>query len=38
MLAFLQNTTEWYQQMRAMPQTKLIGLMKLGARMAKFVK
>ncbi len=38
MLNFMESTTEWYQQMRAMPQSKLVSLMKLGARIAKFVK
>jgi DNA-binding transcriptional regulator GbsR (MarR family) len=38
MLNFLESTTDWYQQMRRMPQSKLASLMKLGARIARFVK
>lgn len=38
MLNFVEQTTDWYQQMRSMPQSKLVSLMKLGARIAKFVK
>jgi DNA-binding transcriptional regulator GbsR (MarR family) len=38
MLNFVESTTQWYEQMRAVPQPKLIGLMKLGARIARFVK
>ena len=32
-----QHLTDWYSQVRAMPQGTLVKLMKLGAKVAKFV-
>ncbi|MEL7449424.1 MAG: MarR family transcriptional regulator [Pseudomonadota bacterium] len=37
MLGFLERTSDWYDQMRSVPATKLKKLMKLGRRVAKFV-
>ena len=34
---FVTNLTGWYGQVKTMPQGTLIKLMKLGARIAKFV-
>jgi DNA-binding transcriptional regulator GbsR (MarR family) len=37
MLGFLENLTTWYEQVRRLPRPTLIALMKMGAKVAKFV-
>ncbi len=37
MLEFMETMSGWYEQMRKVPKPTLIKLMKLGARVAKFV-
>jgi DNA-binding transcriptional regulator GbsR (MarR family) len=37
MLGFLETLTNWYQQMRAVPKPTLVALMKMGAKVARFV-
>jgi DNA-binding transcriptional regulator GbsR (MarR family) len=37
MLTFLETLTDWYQQMRALPRKTMLALLKLGARIARFV-
>jgi DNA-binding transcriptional regulator GbsR (MarR family) len=37
MLGFLENMTTWYEQVRRLPRPTLIALMKMGAKVAKFV-
>jgi DNA-binding transcriptional regulator GbsR (MarR family) len=37
MLEFLETLTSWYQQMRSLPKSTLVTLMKMGAKVARFV-
>ena len=37
MMLFLEGLTSWYEQVRALPKSTLITLIKMGARVAKFV-
>jgi DNA-binding transcriptional regulator GbsR (MarR family) len=37
MLDFMETLTNWYQQIRGVPKTTLVALMKMGARVARFV-
>jgi DNA-binding transcriptional regulator GbsR (MarR family) len=37
MLEFLETLTGWYQQMRSLPKSTLVTLMKMGAKVARFV-
>jgi DNA-binding transcriptional regulator GbsR (MarR family) len=37
MLEFLEETTNWYDQVRAMPRPTLLKLMRMGTRVAKIV-
>src|SRR5262245_54625654 len=37
MLEFLDTLSQWYEQMRALPKTTLVALMKMGAKVARFV-
>jgi DNA-binding transcriptional regulator GbsR (MarR family) len=37
MLDFMETLTTWYQQIRGVPKTTLVALMKMGARVARFV-
>jgi DNA-binding transcriptional regulator GbsR (MarR family) len=37
MLTFLETLTDWYQQMRSLPRKTMLALLKLGARIARFV-
>jgi DNA-binding transcriptional regulator GbsR (MarR family) len=37
MLTFLETVTDWYQQMRGLPRKTMLALLKLGARIARFV-
>ena len=37
MLDFLETLTGWYQQMRSLPKSTLVTLMKMGAKVARFV-
>jgi DNA-binding transcriptional regulator GbsR (MarR family) len=37
MLEFLEQTSSWYDQVRAMPRTTLLKLMRMGTRVAKLV-
>jgi DNA-binding transcriptional regulator GbsR (MarR family) len=38
MLTFLETLANWYVQMRRLPQSTLVALMKMGAKVAKVVK
>jgi DNA-binding transcriptional regulator GbsR (MarR family) len=38
MLTFLETLANWYVQMRRLPKSTLVALMKMGARVAKVVK
>ena len=38
MLRFLETLSAWYVQMRSLPESTLLGLMKMGAKVAKVVK
>ena len=37
MLQFISTLTDWFDQVRALPKTTLIALMKMGATVAKFI-
>lgn len=37
MLAFVERTTTWYEQMRQVPKPVILKLMKLGSKIVKFV-
>ena len=37
MLGFMENLTGWYEQIKRLPKPTLIALMKMGAKVAKFV-
>ena len=37
MLEVLETLTSWYQQMRSLPKSTLVTLMKMGAKVARFV-
>jgi DNA-binding transcriptional regulator GbsR (MarR family) len=37
MLEFLEQTSGWYEQVRSMPRTTLLKLMRMGSRVAKIV-
>lgn len=37
MLSFIDTLTTWYQQVRGLPKSTLISLMKLGGKIARFV-
>ena len=37
MLGFMDTLTTWYEQVRALPKPTLVALMKMGAKVAKFV-
>lgn len=37
MLTFMENMTDWYAQVSAIPKQSLLKLMKLGAKVSKFV-
>jgi DNA-binding transcriptional regulator GbsR (MarR family) len=38
MLSFIENLTGWYEQVTRLPRATLVSLMKLGARVARFIK
>lgn len=38
MLGFIENMTGWYEQVRRLPRPTLVALMKLGARVGRFIK
>ncbi len=38
MLSFVETLAGWYMQMRHLPKSTLVALMKMGAKVAKFVK
>jgi DNA-binding transcriptional regulator GbsR (MarR family) len=38
MLSFIENLTNWYEQVTRLPRSTLVSLMKLGARVARFIK
>lgn len=38
MLGFLETLTGWYEQVRRLPKPTLVALMKMGGKIAKFVK
>ncbi len=38
MLSFIENLTGWYEQIRKLPRSTLVALMKLGARVGRFIK
>ena len=37
MLTFMSTLTDWYQQVRILPKSTLVKLMKMGAKVAKFI-
>jgi DNA-binding transcriptional regulator GbsR (MarR family) len=37
MLTFMENMTDWYEQVSAIPKKSLVKLMKLGSKVSKFV-
>ena len=37
MLSFVTTLNDWYEQVRELPATTLVRLMKLGARVARYV-
>lgn len=38
MLGFIENMTSWYEQVRRLPRPTLLALMKLGAKVGRFIK
>jgi hypothetical protein len=38
MLRFLETLSAWYAQMRSLPESTLLGLVRMGAKVAKVVK
>ncbi len=38
MLTFMETLTGWYQQIRGLPKPTLVALMKMGGKIARFVK
>ena len=38
MLTFMETLTGWYQQIRSLPKPTLVALMKMGGKIARFVK
>ncbi|MGE0658985.1 MAG: GbsR/MarR family transcriptional regulator [Reyranellaceae bacterium] len=38
MLGFIENMAGWYEQMRRLPRPTLVALMKLGAKVGRFIK
>lgn len=38
MLGFIENMTGWYEQVRRLPRPTLVALMKLGAKVGRFIK
>ena len=38
LLGFMETTTSWFDDIITLPQTKLLGLMKMGGKVAKFLK
>ena len=37
MLGFFESATRWYEQMRRLPLGAVVGLMKMGGRVRKFL-
>lgn len=37
MLTFISTLTDWFDQVKALPKSKLVALMKMGAKVAKFI-
>ncbi len=37
MLTFVSTLTDWYEQVKALPKPTLVSLMKMGAKIAKFI-
>lgn len=37
MSTFVSTLTDWYQQVQGLPKSTLVGLMKMGSKVAKFI-